>query len=272
MSFSNFLESALVSHVVGKTEYSSPSVFLGASTADPTEDGSGWAELSGGGYSRQPIGFNAAEKKDTSPFGAFITSATDVYLGPAPAGGWSFSMLAWWGLFDARSGGNLLAYASSMATSSVAEGQFLRLPAGALRIDLDSGDLTTFACKSLLDRAFAQGSFGLPTVYAALCTGMVDVTQEEASGINELSGSGYARANLTGKWGTATQVSGLAQISTNANADFPTATADWQAVGGGGLTSASSGGKMLLSGVLADSVFNGDIARIASGGAIVSIG
>ncbi len=275
-SLSNYLEEKLLKHVLGIESFSSPAkIYLGLSSTVPLEDGSNWTEISGGGYQRQPLAFNGAEKKDSSPFGAKIASATAAHFGPGPSpSGWSYMTLAY-GLFDAASGGNLLAFCSSMGGLSVAAGKYAYLAPGGLQIDLDCDACwTTYSLKSLLDRSFANGSFSSPSVYVALSTSSaLSVTQEEATGINELSGGNYSRKQITaGNWGSVAQVSDKAQVSNDENVDFAQATADWSAIQGGGLATASSGGKMLLVGVLADSVFNGDILRIAVNGAYGTIG
>jgi len=53
--FSNYWENKILDHIFGKGSYAPPTIYVGLSTADPTDDGSGLAEPSGNAYSsRQP--------------------------------------------------------------------------------------------------------------------------------------------------------------------------------------------------------------------------
>jgi hypothetical protein len=59
-SFSNYLENELLDHVFGAAAYSAPAtLYVGLSTADPTDDDSGLAEPSGNGYARVAVTNNA---------------------------------------------------------------------------------------------------------------------------------------------------------------------------------------------------------------------
>jgi hypothetical protein len=57
----NFTEKKILDHVLKTASYSPPAtVYLGLSTADPTHDGSGWANPTYTGYAMKPITFAAA--------------------------------------------------------------------------------------------------------------------------------------------------------------------------------------------------------------------
>ena len=52
-AMSDFLELKILDHVTGRTAYTKPSaVYLGLSTGDFTDTGSGSSEISGNGYAR----------------------------------------------------------------------------------------------------------------------------------------------------------------------------------------------------------------------------
>ena len=51
-SISNYLENELLDHILGTGAYTKPTVYVGLSTADPTDDASGNAEPSGNAYAR----------------------------------------------------------------------------------------------------------------------------------------------------------------------------------------------------------------------------
>ena len=52
MSFFDYLENKVLDHVVGKTAYTSPTVYIGLSSTTPAEDGTSVTEPSAGAYAR----------------------------------------------------------------------------------------------------------------------------------------------------------------------------------------------------------------------------
>ena len=52
MSLSNYSENKILDHLVGKTSFTMPTVWVGLSTANPGETASGLAEPVGGDYAR----------------------------------------------------------------------------------------------------------------------------------------------------------------------------------------------------------------------------
>lgn len=88
---------------------------------------------------------------------------------------------------------------------------------------------------------------------------------------SEVSGGSYARVAIKAKFptlgsGLTTDSSGTA-LSTNAEIAFPVATADWGAIQGMAIMSASSGGNMLYWANFSPvkTIYNGDQLKIASG-------
>lgn len=121
---SNYLEGKLIEHVLRNTAYTSPStVHLSLHTANPAEDASG-AEVSGNGYSRQPITFGAHSD------GACANSSEETFT----ASGGSFGTVSHFGIFDASSSGNLLYYGALTASKVVADGDSLKFAVGSITI------------------------------------------------------------------------------------------------------------------------------------------
>lgn len=52
-SFSDYLEDELLDHLFGKSTFTSPTVYVALSTADPTDSGGSIAEPVGNGYVRK---------------------------------------------------------------------------------------------------------------------------------------------------------------------------------------------------------------------------
>jgi hypothetical protein len=123
-AMSDYLENKVLDHVLGTTSYTMPAtVYIGLSTGSFADDNSG-TELSGSGYARQSVAFDAAASGL-----ADNTSAIDF---PTATGSWG--TVSHWGLFDASSAGNLLIHGSFTTSKAVASGDILRIAAGELDI------------------------------------------------------------------------------------------------------------------------------------------
>src|SRR3990167_384587 len=100
-SFSNYLENKVLDHIVGKTSYTMPTVYVAASTADPTDAGTDIAEPVGGAYAR------VATSGATWAAAAAGATANGVAITfPAATGSWG--TIAYFALFDALTGGNMI--------------------------------------------------------------------------------------------------------------------------------------------------------------------
>lgn len=126
MSFSNYLENKVLLHVFGATAYTAPStLYVALFTSDPGETGSG-TEVSGGSYARQTATFTVTDNQASN------TAAVEF---PTATGSWGTITYA--AVYDASSGGNLLAYGALTTSKTIASGDVLRIPAGDFDINLD---------------------------------------------------------------------------------------------------------------------------------------
>jgi hypothetical protein len=126
MSFSNYLETEVLDHVFGGNAYTAPStLYLGLYTAAPSDTGGG-TEVSGASYARQSAAMTVSGNEAT-------TSASVEF----PAAGGSWGTITHVGVFDASTGGNLLAYGALTASKTIDTGDIFRIPAGSLDITLD---------------------------------------------------------------------------------------------------------------------------------------
>ena len=123
-AMSDYLEDAILDHILGTTAYTMPSaVYVGLSTASFNDDNSG-VELTGNNYSRQAITFGASSSSTASN-----NAAVDF---PAATGSWG--TVSHFGLFDASTGGNLLIHGALTTSKSVATGDILRIAVGDMDI------------------------------------------------------------------------------------------------------------------------------------------
>ena len=128
MSFSNYLETELLDHVFAGNAYTSPSaVYVGLFTSSPSEDGSGTeVSTTGTGYGRLAGSFSVTGNTATTTAAIEYSTATA-----------SWGTITHIGIYDAATGGNLLAYAALTASKAIASGDVFRIPAGDIDITLD---------------------------------------------------------------------------------------------------------------------------------------
>jgi len=123
---SNYLENALVNATLRNTSYTSPTtVYVALYTTDPTDADTG-TEVSGNGYTRQSVTFSAPSNGATSN-----SSAVEF---PQATGSWG--TVAYIGLRDASSGGNLLYHTALDASKTIATGDVFRIAIGSLAVTL----------------------------------------------------------------------------------------------------------------------------------------
>jgi hypothetical protein len=126
MSFSNYLENKVLGHVFGGSAYTAAAtLYLGLHTSNPDEDDSG-TEVSGTAYVRQTAGFTVTDNTASN------TSAIEF-----PTAGGSWGTISHVGVYDASTGGNLLAYAALSSSKTIDTSDVFRVPAGDLDITLD---------------------------------------------------------------------------------------------------------------------------------------
>ena len=123
---SNYLENALINVTLRATAYTTPTtVYLALYTSDPTDADTG-TEVSGTSYARQSITFGAPSN------GATTNSAAIEF----PQAGGSWGPVAYVGIRDASTAGNLLYHTPLDASKTIATGDVFRIAAGSLSVTL----------------------------------------------------------------------------------------------------------------------------------------
>jgi hypothetical protein len=128
MSFSNYLETKVLDHVFGATAYTAPStLYLALHTANPDEDGSGTeVSTSGTAYAREEVAFTTSGNTTSNTAAVEYSTATG-----------DFGTVSHVAVWDASTGGNMLAYAALTSSKTIETGDVFRVPAGDLDITLD---------------------------------------------------------------------------------------------------------------------------------------
>lgn len=125
-NFSNYMANALVNATLKNTNYTSPAtIYLALYTTDPTKANTG-NEVSIGGYARTPITFA------TPTNGATSNAATVTF----PAATTSWGTIAYFAIFDAPTGGNMLYFGSLTSSVSIATGNTFVAQTGAITVTL----------------------------------------------------------------------------------------------------------------------------------------
>jgi hypothetical protein len=128
MSFTDYLEQKLLEHTFRNVAYTSPTtVYVGLLSAAPT-DSSGGTELSGNGYARQATAFDAY-----SATSKILNTSAETFT----ASGADWSTVTHFGVYDAVSSGNLLAYGEIVPNVTVTDGNSFVIDAGKLVIEMN---------------------------------------------------------------------------------------------------------------------------------------
>ncbi len=121
---SNYLENALINATLRNTSYTSPAtVYLALYTSDPTDADTG-TEVSGGSYARQSITFG-------SPSNGVSTNSAAIEFPQATD---SWGTVAYVGIRDASTSGNLLFHTALDASKTIATGDVFRVAIGSLSV------------------------------------------------------------------------------------------------------------------------------------------
>mgnify|MGYP006330868683 FL=1 len=124
---SDYLENELLDHVFRNSAYTpAATVYVGLYTAAPTDAGGG-TEVSTGSYARTAVTFGAAS-------GGSINNSGAVTF-PTASGSWG--TITHFGIFDASTAGNLLAWNAVTASKTVGNGDTASFAIAALVVQLD---------------------------------------------------------------------------------------------------------------------------------------
>ena len=127
MSFSNYLETEILDHVFAGAAYTAPSTkYLALFTAVADGEAGSVTELNGSAYTRKAVAFTTSGN---------TTSNNAAVEFPTATGSWG--TVTHVGVYDASSGGNLMAYATLSSSKTIDTGDVFRVPSGDLDITLN---------------------------------------------------------------------------------------------------------------------------------------
>jgi len=128
-SFSDYTENLVLTYLFTTGSATRPTAwYVGLFTAAPSDTGGG-TEVSGNAYARVVTGTISGSGTATT-----FSNAAAIEFAAASGGNWG--TIGWAGVFDAVSGGNLLAWAPLTTSRVINDGDVFRIPATSLTITL----------------------------------------------------------------------------------------------------------------------------------------
>lgn len=128
-SFSDYTENLLLNWLLTTNSATRPTAwYVGLFTAAPSDTGGG-TEVTGNGYARVATGTMSISGTATT-----ASNAAAIEFAAASGGNWGTITHA--AIFDASSGGNMLAWAPLTTSRTINSGDVFRIPASSLTVTL----------------------------------------------------------------------------------------------------------------------------------------
>ena len=128
-SFTDYTENLVLNYLFTTNSVTRPTAwYVGLFTAAPGETGGG-TEVTGNAYARKATGTITVSGTATT-----ATNSAAIEFAPASGGDWGTITHA--AVFDAETGGNMLAYAELTTARTINDGDVFRVPASSLTITL----------------------------------------------------------------------------------------------------------------------------------------
>lgn len=133
-SFSDYLEAKILDEVFGATAFSAPgTLYVALFTAAPSDSGGG-TEVTGGSYARVAVTNNTTNWPNATGTSPTSKSNGTVITFPTATANWG-TVVAF-GIFDASSGGNLIAWADLNTSRTINSSDTASFGVGSLTITL----------------------------------------------------------------------------------------------------------------------------------------
>jgi len=234
-SLSNYVEDELLDHVLKTGDWTQPAaLYVGLSTADPTDSGAGIAEPVGNAYARvSHAAWDGAASRATENTGTISF--------PEASGAWG--IINHFFISDASTAGNMIAHGALSAAKTIGAGDNASFQDGAIDVSFNTGGIATFLANAVLDHIFGNTAYDTTaTIYVSLSKANPTDT---GSGFVEHVGDNYARV-AHNTWdassGGATENDGAIT--------FPQASAAWGTVTHFAMWDDSAAGNLLFYGTL----------------------
>jgi hypothetical protein len=129
-SFNDYTENLVLTFLFTTSTATRPTAwYVGLFTAAPSDTGGG-TEVTGNAYARKVTGTMTVS--GTTPTAATNSAAIEF----AAASGGNWGSIGWAAIFDASTGGNMLAWAPLTTSRTINDGDIFRIPASSLSVTL----------------------------------------------------------------------------------------------------------------------------------------
>jgi hypothetical protein len=253
-SFIDSFENKVLDHILINTALNQPTnIYVALSTADPLDTGAGIAEPSGNNYGRAQC--------NTWDTAASRATANTAQINFAQASG-SWGTITHWALYDAITGGALIAHGQFTVSKLISAGHTPFIKAGELDVSFNTGGISTYLANKVLDHVFKNTALTQYTnLYVGVSTGNPGDTGTLTT---EPSGNAYARLQVN-DWDAA--ASGASQNT--AAITFVEATGSWGTIAYAFIVDSDveGSGNVLIYGALGASqaIGAGDVLEFAAG-------
>lgn len=134
MGFSTAVKNQVLNKLFRATDFTpDATLYVGLSTTQPVDDGTGVTEPVGGSYAREAVTNDATEWSAAAA--GVKTNLNDIAF-TAATGSWG--TVGWFVIYDALTGGNMLYWGTIQTPRTIASGDEFTFPAGDLVITLAS--------------------------------------------------------------------------------------------------------------------------------------
>jgi hypothetical protein len=128
-SFTDYTENLVLNYLLTANSVTRPTAwYVGLFTAAPSDTGGG-TEVSGSGYVRKATGTITVS-------GTATTATNSAAIEFAAASGGNWGTITYAAIFDAETGGNMLAWAELTTARTINDGDVFRIPASSLTVTL----------------------------------------------------------------------------------------------------------------------------------------
>jgi len=233
-SLTDFAENAILNHIFGNIAYTpATDIYVAFGSTTAIDDGTGFTEATYGSYARKIVLFGAADSRS-------IVQSTKINFAKSTLGNETYSYYA---LFDAVTGGNILAYGDLNNDINVVTNSTPSIAASEIVINVTPGSgtgMATYLADKTLDLMFNGTAYSSPSIYVGLTTTTISDASTGTS-ISDPTTNNYTRI-LYSNWSTAT----TGTLNNTANIQFSVPSGTWGTVVASSLTDAATVGNLLF--------------------------
>jgi hypothetical protein len=199
-SLTNTAETEMLDHVLNQLAYASPTtVYLGLSTADPTDAATGASAnecANANAYQRTAISFGVAASR-------VITQDADVNFPQASGGGWG--TVTHWAIFTSQTygAGDCLAHGAFTASKTINDQDQPSVASTEINVTFSAGEVSDYLANAWLNHLFDNSALAATIdTYVALCTATIN-DNDTGTTITEPGAGAYARELVNENTGAA---------------------------------------------------------------------